>query len=248
MKVHACPDKYKYPKNLPMQQKYRKFSNFSNINFSSKDILVKSTPVQKTQDFSWTNDPVILKSLDYLKNLNFDTENIKYVQAQGAILPFKSGAQAFEFINKSNTRIKFDTLSMPNTHAQYDFENNTIKINEIYKNTQATEEILAISEAILHETGHAKDGDGQNSVQEEINCLALNSVAHRDFVAKYSDIFQNSNAPIIKDGVIIYESLFFDFDPQKNNLITRLKEKYGFLPAGDFTHPPSELAFRVKRN
>ncbi len=217
-----------------------------NINFLAKNDSLSINSAKKAKNAIQIDNPSILKSLEYLKQIKFNPDDIKTVQKMGVILPFMSGEDSFNFIKNENIIIKFEKLSLPNTHAQYDFENNVIKINELYKNTQNPAEILAISEAIFHETGHAKDKDGQNSIQEEIDCLALNALAHRSFLTKYSDIFKDSNTLIVQDGVKIYEQLFFDFDPQKNKLVERLKEKYGFLPAGDFNHPPRELAFRVK--
>ena len=194
----------------------------------------------------WLKDITILKAISQISDLEFSKEDIKYLQSQGAVLPFLSGRDAVNFIKNSNTRIKFDTLSSPNIHAQYDFDDNFIKINEIYKNTQDPAEILAIAEAIIHESGHAKDEDAGSSIQEEINCLALNALSHRALIKKFPDIFTNSNALIIKDGVCVYSNLFFDPDPNKEKLVARLKQKYGFLPVGDFNHPPSHLALKVK--
>lgn len=194
----------------------------------------------------WIKDETIFKAVNELKDLEFSSADIAYVQSLGALPPFKSGKDAVDFINNSNTRIKFEALPSPNVHAQYDYENNFIKINEIYKNTQNPAEILAISEAILHEAGHSYDHDEDNSVQEEINCLSLNAISHRAFSKKYPNIFSSSDALIIKDGVCVYGDLFFDSDPEKKRLEARLHNKYSFLPAGDFVHPPSALAIKVK--
>ncbi len=192
----------------------------------------------------WLNDSTIFQSVNYLNDVTFDTEDIKQVQSKGAVLPFLNGKDAVNFIKNSNIRIKFDTLPSPHVHAQYDFENNFIKINEIYKNTQDPAEILAIAGAILHEAGHAKDNDGHSSIQEEIDCLAMNALSHRFFVKKYPDIFSTADSLIVKDGVCVYADLFFNEDTEK--LANRVKEKYGFLPVGDFKHSPSGLALKVK--
>lgn len=205
---------------------------------------VKSDEIQIIQQ--WLKDPTILMALNKLKDIDFDEKDIKYLHSQGVILPFLSGKEAVDFIYKSNTRMKFSPLSSPHIHAQYDFDNNFIKINEIYKDTQNPAEIMAIAGAILHEAGHAKDKDGMSSVQEEINCLALNALAHRAFSRKFPNDFVNSDALIIKDGTRLYSDLFFDADSTKSKLIARLKEKYGFLQSGDLNHPPSSLAIKVK--
>lgn len=216
-----------------------KFQTFSQNVFSPKNSL-------QTTNLPWVKDTVINKSFDELESLKFSDNDIKYIQAMGIILPFKSGHDVLNFIKTSNTRIKFDTLSSPHIHAQYDYETNFIKINEIYKNTQNPAEILAIASAIIHEAGHAKDKDGDSSIQEELDCLALNAISHRAFVRKYPNVFQSSDALIIKDGTSLYAELFFDKDSSKNALIKRVKQKYGFLPVGSFTHPPSTLAFKIK--
>lgn len=205
---------------------------------------VKSDEIQIIQQ--WIKDPTIFQAINYLKDVEFDSNDVKYLHSLGVILPFSNGKEAVDFIYKSNTRIKFAPLSSPHIHAQYDFDNNFIKINEIYKNTQNPAEILAITGAILHEAGHAKDKDGASSVQEEINCLALNALTHRAFSRKYPNIFSKADALIIKDGTSLYSDLFFDSDTAKDRLIKRLKDKYGFLPGGDLNHPPSSLAIKVK--
>jgi len=225
------------------------------VSFSSNQIGVsKFSPVNlsllKTQDssLSWVKDANLLSSLDSLAHLNFDEKDVKYVQSMGVVLPFLSGQEAVKFIKDSNIRVKFATLPTVNTHAQYDFENNDILINDLYKDTNNPAEILAISEAILHEAGHAKDKDGASTVQEEIECLSLNALSHRALSKKHPNIFENQNSLIIKDGVCVYADLFFDEDPSKVRLVKRLQQKYGQLPAGDFKHPPTGLAYRVKNS
>lgn len=226
-----------YPQNFLAESHLQSFPNLAIVKFNQNQI----TP-------SWIKDAAIFNAINYLKGLEFDKNDVSFIQSQGIILPFLSGNEAVDFIDKSNTRIKFDKLSSTGIHAVYDYDNNFIKVNEIYKNTKNPAEILAISGAILHEAGHAKDKDGQSSVQEEISCLAMNALAHRAFVKKYPNIFANANADalIIKEGTSLYSDLFFDDNPSKAALINRLRDKYGFLPAGDFNHPPSDIAIAVK--
>lgn len=192
----------------------------------------------------WLHDRAILGALDELKKINFNPSDVKKLKENAIILPFQSGSEAADFIIKSNIRIKFDKLSSPNIHAQYDYDDNFIKINELYKGTQNPSEISAIAGAILHEAGHAKDSDGHSSIQEELECLALNAVAYRSQQAK-NEHAQTSDALIIKEGVELYSKLFFE-EPNFENLIKRVKDKYGFLSVGDFKHPPSKLAYMVK--
>lgn len=195
--------------------------------------------------FPWINNPTILKSLEELYKVEFDKNDVDYIKSFGIQLPFTGGKQAVEFLRRANVRIIFDKMPK-DVHAQYDFDENFIKINNAYEHTNNLGEILAISEAILHEAGHAKDGDASSSVQEELSCLATNALAHRYLKKRYHQEFNTSNARIVNDGVNIYEILFFDKDPNKTALIARIKDKYGDLPAGDFIHPPSMLAFKIK--
>lgn len=193
---------------------------------------------------SWLRDKTILSSLDELRKIKFGKKDMENVKQKKLIVPFESGEEAVDFIVNSNIRIKFDTLSSASVHAQYDFDNNFIKINEIYKGTQNPSEVSAIAGAILHEAGHAKDKDSQSSIQEEMECLALNALAHRASQAKNGHA-SSSDALIIKEGVELYAKLFFD-EPTDEKLVKRVKDKYGFLPVGDFKHPPSKLALSVK--
>ena len=225
--------------------------SFSSNLHSSQSITSKifpdtSTQTQKLSELPWIKDKTILQSINYLHNLEFDVNDIKYIQSLDIILPVLSGEEAINFVKNSQINIKFARLPSSNIHAQYDFGNNCIIINEIYKNTKNPAEILAISEAILHEIGHAKDKDETNSIQEEIECLALNTLAHRIFNKKFPNIFANTNSPIVKNGVCIYSDLFFDENPLKSALIVRLKQKYGDLPVGDFKHSPNKIALKVK--
>ncbi len=210
---------------------------------SKPDIFVRNN---KENTILWVKDDNLLKSINNLEHLKFQENDVKYIQSLGIVLPFLDGQEAVDFIKKSHIGVKFERMPSANTHAQYDFDNNCIKINEIYKNTQNPAEILAISEAILHEAGHAKDIDSRNSLQEEINCLALNALSHRVFAKNSPEIFENENSLIVKDGVCIYAELLFDKDPLKQRLVARLKQKYGHLPTGDLEHPPSSIALRVK--
>lgn len=225
---------------------------FSNISAPISDMKWKrnssaslSAPVY-AQEFHWLKDPTISTALNELEGLKFDEKDVKYLNNMGLMLPFRSGHEILEYIKKSNVRISFEKTSSKNIHAQYDYSKNLIMINDMYKNNQDFPVILAVAEAIMHECGHAKDNDGDSSVQEELSNLGMNAAAHRGFVKKYGNIFKESDALIIKDGVSIYSKLFFDPDPQKKDLVKRIRSKYGYLPAGDMLHPPSQLAFRIK--
>lgn len=232
------------------------FSNISkpvrkvNWNTGMQDAIAPVRPhnAELVQKLPWLNDKSLEAALLELKELKFDEEDIKYLKNMGVNVPYKSGADALSYIGKQNIRIIFDKPSEQNIHAQYDFFKNIITINNRYKGTADFPVILAIGEAILHEAGHAKDNDGDSSVQEELDFLGMNAIAHRAFLRKYGDIFSDSNEPIIRDGVSVYAKLFFEPDPEKQNLIQRIKDKYGDLPSGDRMHPPGALARAVKRN
>lgn len=199
------------------------------------------------KEMPWVNDPAIATALTELNGLMFAPEDLYYLKKMGIEAPFHSGKEAVDFIERENIRIIFDTPAEEGVHAQYDFYKNIITINKRYKNTTDFAVMLAIAEAILHETGHAKDKDGNSSIQEELNFLGMNAIAHRAFLKKYGDIFSDSNEPIINDGVSLYAKLFFDTDPSKKALINRIKEKYGDLPTGDRLHPPGKIARTSKK-
>lgn len=231
------------PVNMAVPAKktvYRKFPD-------TQSRAVKDSLTQDVieAEFPWVKDKNILMALNELKQIRFAQNEVEFLQKSGVNPPFCSGAEAVKFLKESNARILFD--SMPSDiHAQYDFSKNFIKINHLYKNTLNTAEILAMAEAILHEAGHAKDNDNQSSIQEEINCLGANALAHRDLQRRYPHMFITSNSLIVQDGVRVYEKLFFDPDVNKLALIRRLQIKYGYLPAGDSKHPASNLALRAK--
>ncbi len=200
------------------------------------------------REMPWVTDNAIATALTELKGLVFSPQDLHYLKKMGIEAPFVSGREAVDFIEKENIRIIFDTPAEEGVHAQYEYYKNIITINKRYKNTTDFAVMLAIAEAILHETGHAKDKDGNSSIQEELNFLGMNAIAHRAFLKKYGDIFSDSNEPIIKDGVSLYAKLFFDNDPDKRALIARIKQKYGDLPTGDRLHPPGKIARTAKKS
>lgn len=195
--------------------------------------------------FSWLTSSTLKSSLKELYSLQFDENDMRYLQSVGLNLPFTSGKDVVQYLEKENVRIGFDKIPEPDVHAHYNYEKNIICINDKYKNSQSRPVVLAIASAILHEASHAKDKDGMASIQEELECLGMNAMAHRAFIKKYTDIFKNSNIPIIQDGVSLYADLFFNY-PNLNDLVLRVRTKYGYLPVGCEKHHPSELAFRVK--
>ncbi len=226
---------------------YQNSSNFKKFPIALP-LQVQQPFAQKIvkQKFAWLKDEVITAAMTELYVTKFDSEDVKQINELGLNLPFHSGSDVVNFLSENNVRITFAKINENDVHAHYDYEKNIVCINDRYKNNSSTPVVLAIAEAILHETGHAKDNDAKTSVQEELECLAMNAIAHRDIVKRYSDVFYPSNEPIINDGVRLYAQLFFDNSKSKNGLILRVREKYGNLPVGDNVHPPSQLALRIK--
>ena len=197
-------------------------------------------------EFPRVVNPIITSALDELKKVKFSLADITYLKNMGLEIPFKSGADAVEFIKTSNLRISFDDTGAEGIHAQYNYNENKIMLNKKYKNTSDTADVLALAEAILHESAHAKDNDGASTIQEELNNLGMGVLAHRFFEKKYPEVFNHANTLIVNDGVNIYARIFFDKDPQKIALKERVRQKYGLLPAGDELHPASKLATDIK--
>ena len=197
-------------------------------------------------EFPWVTNPIITSALDELKKVRFDENDVAYIKNLGVEPPFKSGQEAVDFIKHSNLRISFADTGAVGVHAQYDYSDNKILLNKKYQNTSDTADVLALAEAILHESGHAKDNDGGSSIQEELNNLGMGAIAHKYFEKKYPHIFNHANTPIVNDGVNIYAKIFFDSDSKKQALKERVRQKYGLLPAGDKIHPPTKLALEIK--
>lgn len=186
-------------------------------------------------------------ALDELKKIKFEQNDLIYAQSIGAKVPFKNGMEAYEFIQNNNIPIRYAKLTPNDVHAAWDSNTREILINEKYKNSTSFPEILAISEAIFHETGHGKDDNGDSSIQEELDCLALNALAHRFHKKTYKDVFVNQNSFLFVEGVSLYEKLFYEFDTKKENLKKRISDKYGFLPAGSAYRPASKFSVDVKK-
>ena len=230
--------------------KIKSFPSFNNFNMQiqvTNSLKDRNDTLQVTKsEFPWVTNPIITSALDELKKVVFNENDCAYIKSLGIEVPFNSGAEAVEFIKKSNLRIGFADTGSDSIHAQYDFKENKILLNKKYQNTSDTADTLALAEAILHESGHAKDNDSESSIQEELNNLGMGALAHRFFEKKYPEIFNHSNTLIVNDGVNIYAKIFFDNDPNKKALKERVRQKYGLLPAGDKIHTPSALARDIK--
>lgn len=205
-------------------------------------------PVYATFDIpDKTQISTITKALDGLDKVEFLPNDLIYVKNLGANPPFKNGHEAVEWIKRSGVKILYADFSNPKVHAclNYDPENGTmIFINSNYKDNCTHSDVLAISEAIFHECGHGKDFDSENSIQEELDCLSLNVLAHRFYKKKYPGVFDNKNSFLFSQGVSLYPKLFFNF--QKTALKNRVADKYGYLQSGDNKHPATKLADDIK--
>lgn len=189
---------------------------------------------------------ILKTALNELKNIEFSSDDKKYIHKLGSRPPYSNGKEAYDFIKNNNINVKFGKLPSNDIHAQWDVETKSIKINEIYKNTKNKAVILAITEAIFHEAGHAKDLDGDSSIQEELNCLALNAMAHRALEKKYPNIYTTGDENIVKKGVVLYADIYFD--PNPSRLIKKIQKSYSHLSAGDVFHPANNLALNIKYN
>ena len=190
----------------------------------------------------------IKRAISELEKVEYLPNDLLFMKALGANPPFMNGKEAVEWIKKSKAKILYADFSNPNVHAclNYDVQEGiTILINSNYKDNCTHPDVLAISEAIFHECGHGKDLDNENSIQEEINCLSLNVLAHRFYEKKYNGIFKNSNSFLYTQGVSLYPKLFFNFF--KNPLKNRIADKYGYLQSGDEKHPATNLANDIKK-
>ncbi len=221
-----------------------------------------------------------LQRLGQIQNLPQDEA---YMQQLGLPPIFHNGQEALQVIQNNHIRVAFGDMGDTKAHAQWVADQRLIMINAKYRGDDSPTTLYAIAEAIYHEAGHAAAlvtdprtgqrqnlslaatlpgntgpvGDDQSSLQEESECLALNTMAHRYHEAIDPAYAQAaSNLPLLRDGVQLYSRLFFDADPYKNALIARIIDKYGELPLSSPGHeppPPQEplrplpLAYRVQQ-
>ncbi len=164
-------------------------------------------------------------------------------------MPFKNGREAVNYLNSKSIDIKYAEFSNRSVHACLDTSEKipVVLINSDYKDLATFPDILALSEAMMHEAGHAKDNDSINSIQEEINCLALNVLTHQHYKNAYPDVFEKQTSPLYLEGVNLYDKLFFDFDPDKKALKKRISEKYGYLNIASPNHAASFMAQEIKK-
>lgn len=221
---------YSAVKSLPEEAKYEKGG-----------IYVKPTgSTSKQKD-------TIERAINELETVRFNPLNVIYLRSMGIKPPYKNGREAVKFLRDKGAEIAYAEFSNPNVHACLDTtkQKPSVLINSAYKDMASDTDILAISEALLHEAGHAKDSDSLNSIQEELDCLSLNVLAHEYYKSKGHN-FNEQTSPLYVEGVNLYNKLFFDPDPNKSALKQRVAEKYGYLDVFSAKHPPSKLACDIK--
>ncbi len=176
--------------------------------------------------------PEIAQALQLLSGIQHLPGDEQYLRNMGIDVIFRGGADAARLIQEKNVNVVFGDMGDSPAHAQWLSEDNTIMVNQKYQGDMRPENLYAISEAIYHEAGHAaRSGDNQASIQEELNCLALNVLGYRYHTAVDPQFAQSaSQSRLIQDGVALYARLFFDADPTKQALVNRVIEKYGMLP------------------
>lgn len=189
----------------------------------------------------------IERALKALNEIKFEQNDVLYMRSLGVDDIFKSGKEAHDFIIDNKINVKFVNFDDPQIHAQWDHGANSILINARYESLTDDAGVLAVSEAIIHEAGHAKDLDDKTSLQEELSCLALNVLGHRYHKKTHKGIFEGQASPLFKEGVSLYEKLFFEFDLDKTGLKKRVKEKYGTLEPSSPGHAASKLALDIQK-
>ena len=207
-------------------------------------------------------DPALSQALQLvaqIRNLPRDEANMHRL---GVDLIFRNGQEAVDLIRTKGIQVVFGDMGDSEAHAQWLAEQNTIMINQRYRGNPSRDNLFAIAEAIYHEAGHAaRNGDGEASIQEEFNCLALNTMAHGYHEAIDPGYAQSGlQSRLMQDGVKLYRKLFDQafatFDPSVRQqhpalrpglqpLIGRVLQKYGMLPVESADHrvpPPVPVA------
>lgn len=228
------PDTYPVPINAQFQQQTVPTVGYTN--FFTHPVF-PDYPQNVVRSLS--NAPEIVNALNILQCIAHLPEDEAYGRLMGINITLKNGFEAFQLIRDKNIRVEFGDMQDSPAHAQWIKEKNLIMINQKYKGDFSKATLYAISEAVYHEAGHAaKSGDDQSSVQEEIDCLFLNTLAnryHKSIDKEYAAT--NNHSELSQNGTDLYPRLFFDRDPMKKALIQRIINKYGMLPLQSQDHP-----------
>ncbi len=244
----APPPGYRnpYPMNIPAQPAPMPIAGTQFIPTRSIYPPVTSyqpvVPIGHPSAINTNAVPEIAQALQLLSRIQHLPGDEQYLRNMGIDVIFRGGADAARLIQEKNLNVVFGDMGNSPAHAQWLAEENTIMVNQKYQGDMRPENLYAISEAIYHEAGHAaRSGDNQASIQEELNCLALNVLGYRYHTAVDPQFAQSaSQSRLIQDGVALYARLFFDADPSKQALTSRVIEKYGMLPTQTPDHqiPP----------
>ncbi len=191
-------------------------------------------------------DPEILAALHILEQTQNRPEDEDYLRQLGINLIFHNGRQALDLMRRMNVQIEFGDTGDPKAHAVWIKDENKMVVNARYKGNMSSPVLYAIAESIYHEAGHAAWlGDDFSSIQEELDCLALNVLAYRAHAAVDPNYTRSISAgpykQLFDNGVALYARLFFDPDPYKRRLVNRVIEKYGMLPPQSPDHPIPHL-------
>lgn len=197
-------------------------------------------PVSLTPDQSEIDQALAI--LAHTKN---QPEDEAYLRSLGINIIFHSGQEALNLIRSRGSQVVFGDMGDSKAHAQFLSDDNILMINQKYQGDYSQPTLYALASAIYHEAGHlAGKGDNDDSIQEELDCLALNTLAYRAHVTENPDYGKAvSNCRLIADGVALYPKLFFAPDPSKTALVKRVTEKYGDLPLSSPDHPIPYLSY-----
>ncbi len=206
-----------------------------------KDVFIKRVdnpniaPIARQPIVEATNLPFdieLIMALDLMRQIRNLPEDEAYLEKMGVNIVFHNGIEALQVIKNKGIRIEFGDFGDSKAHAMWVKDQNLMLINQQYRGDVSKSTLYAIAEAIYHEAGHAHLlGDDQASLQEEIDCLALNVLGYRYHVATDPEFATTANSSrLIQDGVALYAKLFFDPDPFKSALVKRIIDRYGMLP------------------
>lgn len=211
------------------------------------DTITLNHPLKPQQVLGLPFAPEIMMALDLMSQIQNIPQDERYVESMGVNILFHSGKDALDVIQKKGIRIEFGDFGDSKAHAMWVKDQNLILINQQYRGDTSKSTLYAISEAIYHEAGHSHLlGDDQASIQEEIDCLALNVLGYRYHVATDPEFASTANrSRLIQDGVALYGRLFFDPDPYKAALVKRIIDRYGMLPPETPDHRIPVLPYGV---
>lgn len=205
-------------------------------------------------------DPELIAALYVLSKTQNLPKDEAYLKEIGVNVLFQNGRQAIDVLRRRGVSLVFSDMGDSTAHAEWIGEQDLVKINKRYKGDMSLPTLYALSEAIYHEAGHAAHhGDDRSSIQEDIDCLALNALAYRAHAAMTPAYpyyrTKGHVAPLFENGVARYAQLFFNWDPYNpptyqgsdpmlENLVQRIADKYGDLPPDNPDHPIPVIPYR----